>query len=135
MAIRVEDIGEVGYGGLVTLAKWWDEQRMTDGRLSDAEVMKKAETYAYLVPGGAATIMSAFGVMRRQQVWLEHISHGFMYAFPNWIRDVIMSMQGTAAKSAAVREAQRIVGNTGRQLPAGKTGRSYQPEFRRVTAW
>jgi hypothetical protein len=134
VAIKVQDIGEMAYGGVVTGAKFWDEQRMKDGKLTSNEVLKKFETYAYLVPGGAATIMSAFGMMRRQEQWLEHISHGFLYAFPGWLVDVVQSMQGTSSASAAVREAQRIVA-TNKALNAGRTARSYQPEFRKTVAW
>ena len=135
MAIRVEDMGELAYGGLVTGAKWWDAQRMADGKLTDKDFFKKMSTYAYLVPGGAATIMSAFGTMRRYEVWLEHVSHGFMYDFPSWLVNTIQSMQGTSSRSAAVREAQRILaGNTSRQLGGGQTDRSYQPEFRKAVA-
>ena len=137
MAIRVEDVGEVAYGGLVTASKWWDAQRMADGKLTNKDILKKMSTYAYLVPGGAATIMSAFGTWRRYNTWLEHVSHGFMYDFPGWLTGVIQSMQGADARSAAVREAQRIInGETQHQLSAGQhTNRSYQPEFRRSIAW
>jgi len=135
VAIRIEDVGEIAYGGLVTATKALDKRRMDEGKLSEKDIMKKFETYAYLVPGGAATIMSALGTMRGQQTWLEHISHGFMYGFPGFIMDVVSSMQeGTSSKSAAVREAQRIVSST-KQLAAGKTSRSYQPEFRKAVAW
>ncbi len=136
MAIRVEDMGELAYGGLVTASKWWDAQRMADGKLTEKDIHKKISTYAYLIPGGVATIMSAFGSMRRYEVWLEHVSHGFMYDFPGWLTNVIQSMQRTSSRSAAVREAQRILaGNTSGLLGAGDTGRSYQPEFRKAVAW
>ena len=131
--LRMEDIGPLAYGGLKTGADWWDEQRIADGTLTDADIMKKASTYAYLVPGGAATIMSAFGVWRRQEKWLESISHGFMYGFPGWIREVVKTMTPAGAKSAAVREASRIVRNPIRQLAQGaSTQRSYQREFESV---
>ncbi len=138
MAIVVEDIGELTYGGLVTAANWWDEKRIADGQLVDSDILKKLGTWAYLVPGGAATVMSAFGVWRQQESWLEHVSHGFIYDFPRFLRSVITSMQGngTTAGSAAVREAQRIMKSrqTAKQLNAGQValGRSYQPEFETV---
>ncbi len=136
MAIRVEDMGELAYGGLVTASKWWDAQRMVDGKLTDKDILKKFSTYAYLVPGGAATIMSAFGTWRRYETWLEHVSHGFMYDFPGWLVNVIQSMQGTSSRSAAVREAQRILaGNTSRELGSEQTSRSYQPEFRKAVVF
>lgn len=133
MAIRVEDIGELAYGGLVTATKWWDGQRMADGRLGDSEIMKRASTYAYLLPGAGATLMSAFGVMRRQERWWEHISHGFIYGFPQWVTEVVMAMQGTSgSRGAAVREAQRILNSSQRQISAAQTSRTYEPEFRKV---
>lgn len=135
MAIRVEDTGELAFGGLVTAARWWDGQRIADGKLTNRDILKKMETYAYLIPGGGATILSAFGMWRRYERWLEHISHGFMYDFPSWLVSVIQAMQTTAARSAAVREAERIVSSGSRQLGAGRTSRTYQPEFRKVVAF
>jgi len=135
--IRVTDLGTLAYGGLVTAMNQWDANRMADGRLSDKEVLKKASTWAYLIPGGLATIMSAFGVWRRYENWLEPIQHGFFFGFPQFLTSTIRSMQGTDARSAAVREAQRILnGTASKQLSAGNaTGRTYQQEFRKVQAW
>lgn len=135
MAIRVENLGAVAYGGLVTASNWWDGQRMADGKITDKDFFKKLETYTYLGVGGVATVMSAFGTWRRQEQWLENISIGFMYGLPQWLVNVIQSMGGTASKSVAVREAQRILNASGRQLPAGQTARTYQQEFRKVKAW
>lgn len=137
MAIRKEDLGELAYGGLVTASRWWDENRMADGKLTDRDILKKAETYTYLIPGGAATLMSAFGTWRRYELLLEHISHGFMFGFTQWLVSTIQSMQGTASKSAAVREAQQIIAQeTRRQLGSGRhASRSYEQEFRKVVAW
>ena len=136
MAIRVENLGAVAFGGLVTASNWFDEQRMADGKLTDKDFFKKWGTYTYLGVGGAATIMSAFGTWRRQERWLENVSIGFMYGLPQWLVDVIQSMGGTASKSAAVREAQRILSASGRQLgPGSQTARTYQQEFRQVKAW
>lgn len=138
MAIRVYDIGELAYGSLVTGARELDANRMVKGTLSEADVMKKFETYAYLVPGGLATIMSAFGVWRRYEPWLEPVQHGFIYAFPQFLVNTVRSMSGTTARSAAVREAQRIINGNGtatRYLGDGNTGRTYQPEFKRAIAW
>ncbi|MDD4986975.1 MAG: hypothetical protein PHQ43_14600 [Dehalococcoidales bacterium] len=137
MAIKVEDLGELAYGGLVTGARYMDDKRMTEGKLADDEFFKKYQTYAYLVPGGVATIMSAFGVWRRYSPWIENISHGFIYGFPQFLMDTINSMKGTSAKSAAVREAQKIMASrrADRQLGAAKTSRTYQPEFKSAMAW
>ena len=132
--IRVEDIGELTYGGLVTAAKWWDGQRMAAGTLGGSEIMKKSSTYAYLLPGAGATLLSAFGGLRRQEKWWEHISHGFIYGFPQWVSEVVGAMQtGSGAHGDAVRQAQRILSNTQKQVSAGQqTSRSFEREFDKV---
>ncbi len=138
MAIVVEDIGALSYGGLVTAANWWDEQRVARGELASSDILKKLGTWAYLIPGGGATIMSAFGVWRQQESWLEKVQTGFIYDFPRFLRSVVTSMQGNGgtAASAAVREANRIMKSrtsSTRQLAAGRvTDRSYQQEFQSV---
>ncbi len=138
MAIRVQDMGELTFGGLVTAAKWWDKQRENQGKITSKDILKRYSLWAYLVPGGAATIMSAFGVWRRQEAWNEHISHGFIYGFPQFLLDVVDAMKETGTSSSAVREANRIVqdrAHAAKQLVAGKTARSYQPEFQEVVAF
>ncbi len=133
--IRVEDIGELGYGGLVTAAKAWDGKRMAEGALGASEIMKKSSTYAYLLPGAGATLLSAFGGLRRQERWWEHISHGFIYGFPQWVTEVVSAMQGTSsgARGAAVRQAQQILSNSQKQVSAGnQTSRSFEREFDKV---
>ncbi len=133
--IRTEDIGELAYGGLVTALKYFDSKRIAEGKLTDKAILKKMSTYGYLVPGAGATILSAFGSWRRYNTWLEHISHGFIYAFPGWLTNVVQTMSSNSnAGSAAVREAQRIIANG--QLTQGQsTHRTYQKEFRKVVAW
>jgi hypothetical protein len=138
MSMKVEDIGELVYGGVVTGARELDTNRMVKGTLTESDVFKKYETYAYLVPGVGATLMSAFGWMRRYETWAEHVSHGFIYAFPGFLVDTVRSMTGTtgssSAKKAAVKEAQRILAN--KQLPPGRdASRSYQIEYDKVGAW
>ncbi len=137
---RVEDTGELFYGGLVTGAEFFDKKRVEDGRIADGDFWKKWSTYAYLAPGLTATGMSAFGWGRRWSVWAEHVSHGFLYALPGFLTDVVQSMQNGTTASAAVREAQRLINTKGRtpaarQLAAAggrSTARSYEPEFNTV---
>jgi hypothetical protein len=142
VSVRMEDLGELGYGGLVTLTEWWDDQRIADGKLTEKDFFKKASTYGYLVPGGICLVTSAFDLARPIKPWDEHISHGFIYDFPRFIRKAVKSFseEGTA-KSAAVREAQRIARlhqETGRKqiTQRSTTGRypspPYQPEFQGV---
>ena len=133
--IKMQDIGELGYGGLVTLATWYDEKRITDGKITEKDIVKKMSTWAYLVPGGLATLTSAFGWVRALKPWDEHISHGFIYDFPRFIKDTVTAMRteaGRSNSSAAVREAQRVLEQrqrtSSRQLAQGKsTGRYPSP--------
>ncbi|KKK85926.1 hypothetical protein LCGC14_2768360 [marine sediment metagenome] len=138
---RVEDTGELFYGGLVTGAEFFDKKRVEDGKIADSDFWKKWSTYAYLGPGLGATMMSAFGWGRRWSVWAEHVSHGFLYALPGFLTNVVQSMQnGSTDASAAVREAQRLINakkgsSAARQLAAAggrSTARSYEPEFNTV---
>ena len=136
MAIVVEDLGPLGYGGLVTAATWWDEQRAARGEGLPNEILKQLGTCAYLIPGGLATAFSAFGIWRQQESWMEKIQAGFIYDFPRFLRSVVTSMQsnGGTASSAAVREAQRLVNTrqAAKQIAMGagrQAQRSYEPEF------
>lgn len=143
--IKMQDIGELGYGGLVTLSTWWDDKRIEEGKLTKKDVLKKASFYAYLIPGGLCTLTSAFGWVKALKPWDEHISHGFIYGFPGFIKDMVDAMReetqggGSAARAAAVREANKILAEQQRvrALTHGRDlGRSYQPEFAHKTfAW
>ena len=136
--IRMHDIGELGYGGLVTLSEWWDDKRIEEGKLTKKDVLKKASFYAYLIPGGLCTLTSAFGWVRALKPWDEHISHGFIYGFPGFIRDMVNAMReeaGRSSSSAAVREANKVLlrGQTARQLQTGRyPAPAYKEEFQNV---
>ena len=128
--IKMQDIGELGYGGLVTLATWYDDKRITDGKITEKDIIKKMSTWAYLVPGGLATLTSAFGWVRALKPWDEHISHGFIYDFPRFIKDTVTAMrtESRSSSSAAVREAQRVLDqrqSTSRQLTQGRSTSRY----------
>lgn len=138
MAMRMQDIGELAYGGLVEATAWWDRKRVDEGTITEKEMLKKFSTWAYVVPGGLATIFSAFGVWRGMELWNEHLSHGFIYGFPGFIVKIVDAVREGGASSSAVQEAQRILREKSaeRQLVAGRgTGRSYQSEFEKATAW
>jgi len=134
--IRIEDTGEVAYGGLVTWTTWWDNKRIADGKIGSKDILKKASFYTYLAVGLGATVISAFGWMRRYDTWMEGISHGFFYDLPRFAYDLYKTQSAASgSNSAAVREAQRIVQQkqAQRQLGAGTpTHRSYQQEFRKA---
>ena len=82
--IRIQDFGEIAYGGAVTLTEWWDNKRIDEGKIGAKDVFKKASFYTYLGVGLAATLMSVFGWMRRYERWSEHVSHGFLYDVPRF---------------------------------------------------
>lgn len=136
--IRIQDLGEVAYGGAVTLTTWWDNKRIVDGKITTKDVFKKASFYTYLGVGLVATLMSVFGWMRRYEVWAEKISTGFLYDLPRFAYDMSKTLSAAGgslrtSESAAVREAQRILQQrqAHRQITEGQlTQRSYQPEFR-----
>lgn len=134
--IRMQDFGEIAYGGGVTLAEWWDDRRIADLKITEKDIFKKASFWTYLGIGLPATLMSAMGWWRRQELWLEHISHGFLYDVPRFIYNLVQAM-GTATRggrrshSDILRQAEEIRRQS--QLPAAgrTTQRSYQPEFTR----
>ena len=142
--IRIEDFGEIVYGGAVTLSEWWDNKRIDEGKITNKDIFKKASFYTYLGIGLAATLISVFGWMKRYERWAEHASHGFFYDLPRFAYNLSTAM-GTAgssrASSAAVREAQRIIGErplATRQLVQGMgvpASRSYQPEMEQAIAF
>jgi len=138
--IRIEDFGEVAYGGAVTLSEWWDNKRIEEGKLATKDVFKKASFYTYLGVGLVATLMSVFGWMRRYERWTEKVSTGFLYDLPRFAYNMSKTLSaagsGKASGSAAVKEAQRILQqrSTQRQITEGQaTNRSYQPEFEAVS--
>ncbi len=140
--IRIEDFGEVAYGGAVTFTEWWDNKRIVEGKITTKDVFKKASFYTYLGVGLVATLMSVFGWMRRYERWTEKVSTGFMYDLPRFAYNLSKTMSSAGksrtSESAAVREAQRILQqrSTARQLTDGQsTQRSYQPEFNKTMAW
>ena len=135
--IRMQDFGEIAYGGAVTLTEWWDDRRIADGKIANKDLWKKASFYTYLGIGLPATLMSAFGWWRQMEKWTEHISHGFLYDMPRFIYNITKAM-GTASRSRAgsdaVRQAQEILARRSNPaLPVGRsTQRSYQQEFESV---
>jgi len=139
--IRIQDFGEIAYGGAVTVTEWWDNKRIEEGKITTKDVFKKASFYTYLGVGLAATLMSVFGWMRRFEPWTEKISTGFLYDLPRFAYNLSKSFATSSrgrTESAAVKEAQRILGQrqTQRQITQGQaTQRSYQPEFNKTVAW
>jgi len=142
--IRIEDFGEIAYGGVVTLTEWWDNKRIDEGKIAQKDIFKKASFYTYLGVGLTATLISVFGWMRRWERWSEHISHGFLYDLPRFAYNLSTSM-GAAGRSrsgsAAIQEAQRVIRErpvAARQLVQGMgvpASRTYVPEMEQVGAF
>ena len=115
--IKLQDIGELGYGGLVTGLVAWDEKRIAEGTITEKDLVKKAGFWGYLVPGGLSVFANAFGWMRRYEPWTERVAHGFIYGFPAFVKDVVdiykeevPSARSAGAKSSpAVAEAQKLL--------------------------
>ena len=131
--IRVQSIGPLAYGGVVTLAEWYDTKRINEGKLTNKDVLKKAGFYAYLAIGLVATLSTTFGWMRRYDGWFEPISNGFLYDVPRFAYNLSKALGTTGgsvrSNSQAIAQAQRLAQQQralGAGLPANRT---YQPEF------
>lgn len=119
--IRVEDVGELGYGAVFAGANWWDNQRITEGKLANSDVFKKAGFWAYVGIGLPATLASAMNWMPRQRTWIEHVSHGFLFYLPSFLMDTAkaLSKPKTTQSSAAIAEANRVLRQARTQAPIG----------------
>jgi hypothetical protein len=121
MSIVIEDIGEVAYGGLVTLTEWWDTKRIAAGKIQKKELLKQAHFYTYIVIGLGATIVSAMHLWKGKDSWMEHISHGFMYDLPRQAFNAVQALKTppglstTGADSSAVRQARAILEQKARE--------------------
>jgi len=148
--IRMEDFGEIVYGGVVTLTEWWDDRRIADGRIAKKDLWKKASFYTYLGIGLPVTLMSAMNWWATQRVWLEHISHGFLYDMPRFVYNIVQAMGTESSRrtgSDAVRQAQEILArrtsvaprpmaspSSARALPAGSSARVMTPMGEEIIA-
>jgi len=124
MSLKMEDIGELAYGGLVTFTEWWDTKRVNAGTITKKQLLKQAHFYTYLVIGVAATVVSAFHLWRSKESWMEHVSHGFIYDAPRQVFNAVQSLRtppgaSTTGDSQAVREARAIL--AARQRGAANT--------------
>jgi len=134
--LRIQDTGELLYGGLVTLTEWWDRKRIKEAKLKNTEILKKAGFYSYAVIGVVATLMSAFGWMRRYNSWEEHISHGFTYDLPRFGLNLFnsLSKNPTYGNMNAIEEANRIREARQKQLGSGQGAKVPNYQGARSTA-
>ena len=111
MSLRMSDVSEVVYGGVVTLGTWWDEKRITAGTLTDKEVLKKASFWTYLGIGIPATLMTAMNWWDAKAGKVtERLAHGFLFGFPAFLYTTVKSMkETTSTRGDAVAQAQEIL--------------------------
>ena len=140
MAIKVSDLGELGYGGLVTLTEWYDSSRIAKGTLEKKEILKKFSFYTYVVIGLGATVISFMNGLSEKKgkrgiapEWMEHISHGFIYDLPRQIFNNVQAlktppgMSTTGADSNAVRQARAILEAKTREAAHARANDLYSP--------
>lgn len=109
--LKVHDISELAYGGLVTGLSRMDRNRVTKGDIKDKEILKKYGTYAYAVPGILCTTATAMGWMRRYDAYNERIAHGFLYGLPGFVMDIVDATGegGGAGARSTVRDAEQFL--------------------------
>ncbi len=138
MALRMEDAGELIYGGIVTGAEYWDAKRIAGGTLTNKEVWKKAGFWSYLVIGLVATVGPyVFGSLKRYSNWTDNLAHGFIYDLSRQTKNLIQSMGTTAGQRAGgnvVDQAAELIRQRAaaqRQLNAGRATRDNMtiPQF------
>ena len=121
--LRMEDVGELAYGGLVTGLKRWDAGRAIDS----GDIFKKASFWGYLVPGLIATTATAMNWMPRYSAWNERLAHGFIYGFPNFVMELVDSF-GEGAGST-VQDAERFLRERAQTRSRKDIGQSTKPGF------
>lgn len=126
--IVVQDVGELAYGGAVTGLQYWDDKRLAKGTITKKDFHKQASFWGYVVPGATCLIMNAVGAARKQEAWTERITHGFIYGFPSFMKNLITTLTeeetavkggGGAAESTAVLEARRLLEAARKEQPLG----------------
>ena len=120
--IRVEDLSEVGYGGLVTGMEAWDAKRVQAGTLLPKDVVKSAKFWGYLGPGVAATVMQALGKRQIEPI-TERVMHGFMYGLPSFVMQLVETLKpetSSRAGASAVAQARQILDQRNAGLAASR---------------
>jgi len=111
--IKLQDLSELGYGGLVTGLAAWDVKRLEEATYLEKEVYKSAKFWGFVAPGVASTVMNVIGKPRGSEPITERLMHGFIFGFPSFIKETIEAVRveggGTRAKGGAVADAQRLL--------------------------
>ena len=110
--IKLQDLSELGYGGLVTGLAAWDAKRLEEAAYLEKEVWKSAKFWSFVAPGVAATVMNVIGKPRGSEPITERLMHGFIYGFPSFIKETVEAVRvvvGGKAGGGAVADAQRLL--------------------------
>lgn len=110
--IKLQDLSELGYGGLVTGMAAWDVKRLEEAAYLEKEVYKSAKFWGFVAPGVAATVMNVIGKPRGSEPITERLMHGFIFGFPSFIKETIEAVKvevGGKARGGAVADAQRLL--------------------------
>jgi len=131
--ITKEHAGPLVYGGIVTLAKWYDNKRIAAGNLTEKDVLKMYSFWTYLGIGVVAVVATIW--YKKYTAWTDKLTSGFIFGLPGFIYDTMKNtgvVTNRNAGSAAVAEAQKILAmKRAAALGAGRqTDRTYQPEFK-----
>lgn len=126
--LKVHDITEIAYGGLVTGLERMDKKRVTDGKIRNKDILKKYSTYAYAVPGAICTAATAMGWMRRYDAINERIAHGFLFGLPGFIMDIVDATGegGGGAARSTVRDAEQFLRERTRREVRQTPGSGFQ---------
>lgn len=124
--LKVHDITELAYGGLVTGMNRWDKRRVTDGKITDKDIFKKYGTYAYAVPGVVCTAATAMGWMEKWDAYNERVAHGFLYGFPGFIMDIVDAYGTKTTARSTVSDAERFLRQRTRERIAQTPGTGFE---------
>lgn len=135
MALIVQDLGELVYGGAVTGFRRYDQKRVDEGKIGKKDILKKVGFYTYLVPGLICTGATAFGWLRKWNPWTERMTHGFIYDIPNFTMSLVDAFKEEGAGSL-ISEAERIAREAAaRRSPRKPVGQTTKPGFEDVQIW
>ena len=137
--ITKEHIGPLLYGGAVTLTQWYDDKRISQGKLTSKDVFKMVSTWTFLGIGVLSLALTIW--WRKYQGWTDRLTSGFLYGLPGFIYTTVKATSKTSGGGGAIAEAQAVLNQKlaamNKQLGAGgkSTARSYQPQFNSVTQY
>ena len=93
MGLKIVDVSELAYGGMVTGLEFWDKKRIEGATLKKKELHKKVGFYGYLIPGLYGVVTTGFDLVRSQRNINERLAHGFIYDFPRFTLGLVESFK------------------------------------------